>query len=137
MVEDIQIIRAMEKLLEELAKEFNIPPPILEVYPILELWKICGDIVADACFDSTTRSIVFNSSYIDEDLIDVIVEKLLHEFIHYYQFVRAGYDEEKAFPSEEMKKAHCRRSFEKEAKQFVRRNFRKYFKRFKVLLKGA
>jgi hypothetical protein len=136
MVEDIQIMRAMEKLLEELSKEFNIPPPTLEFYPLTDIWQICGDI-ADACFDYERRRIVINSSYIDEDLMHIAVKKLLHEFMHYYQFVRAGYDDEKAFPSEEMKKAYCRRSFEKEAKQFARENFRKYFKRFKVLLKSV
>jgi hypothetical protein len=82
MVEDIKIIRAMEKLLEELAKEFNIPPPNLEVYSLLDLWEICGDITADACFDYTTRRIVINSSYIDEDLMHIAVRRLLHEFLH-------------------------------------------------------
>jgi Zn-dependent peptidase ImmA (M78 family) len=128
---------AIKKLVEELSREYNVPVPDVFVHPTMEFWDACGGVDGDACYEHETKSIHLNAAYIDPRLTDAILEMVLHEFEHYLRHARFNFDTKTAFPEEEYDRAHCRRSFEKEAKQFARTNFRKYKKLFARLVEEA
>jgi len=128
---------AIKKLVEELSREYNVPVPDVFVHPTLELWDVCDTMDAGACYRHDTRSIHLNAADIDVREPELALEIVLHEFEHYLRHARFNFDEKAAFPEEEYDRAHCRRSFEKEAKQFTRANFRKYKKLFARLVEEA
>ena len=105
---------AVERVIREMAEDFGVPPPKVRVVKDKEVRSLCGTPLVSACYRYQEREIVLPESGAGIPLT------VLHEFAHYLQHYRAGWDTEKAFPPEEYKKPAEERSFEREAYALAR-----------------
>jgi hypothetical protein len=107
------LARYVAKFAKKLAKDFGIPPPrFVDVVKPEDIEEICG-IKAYGCYKHPSEIIVISEIAATKD-----VSTLLHEFVHHLQYIRAGRNDEKAFPKEDHSKPHCERKHEREAKDF-------------------
>jgi hypothetical protein len=116
---DRMLEEELQKFFNELAKDFNVPSPKVEVLPLRILGRKAEGVVA-AFYEGIPQKIVVSYSAFYSGGI------LLHEFCHHLQLLRAGGDPYKAFPPEELKMPYCERPTEKEAKEFEEKYLLKY-----------
>jgi len=107
---EAEIERVVQEFVNTLASDFGVSPPRVMVVKPRAFAKLCSPGSA-ACYRWWDESIVLLEGH--ESLGYV-----LHEFWHHYQYVKGGRKIDRAFPSEDFDKPHCKRTFERDAKVF-------------------
>lgn len=108
-----ELERRVKEFISKVSSDFGVSAPTIELHSPeeLEMYFTGGSEVA-GWYSSDEEKIILNSEFVD-------LETVLHEYAHHLQFLRSGRDRSAAFPSRELGKLHCERSFEREAKGFA------------------
>jgi hypothetical protein len=129
----VSVEEAIQRFIEQLAKDFKVVKPNLLLLPTKEVWSLCES-EAIGCYNSELDTIILSRDFLTEETLEGFLETLLHEFRHYMQEVVPELERYREVEPEEFDKPHCKRSFERDAKVFASIHSHVYMEKWRQLM---